>query len=479
MGKYRRLLLNTALFAANSVATKLVSFVLVPLYTAYMTAGEYGLTDMSLTVISLLTPLATLSIADAALRFMVGDPERSGEVAATSTGVTVASVAIVALLSPLLDLGAFGGLGDYKGWFLLAYATSALLNLCGNLARGRGEVKLIPICSAVSSLVTLASALALIGGMGMTVVGYFISVSVGPMVAIAVYLTLGGLGRLVISGFRGLARMSASALKSLWVPMLRYAVPLIPNSLFWWAQTSISRLFVTGMLGISASGMYAAASKVPNLLNTAYTIFQQAWQLSAFQQAGEGDVDRFYSQVFRALQAGMTVLCALLSLASPLIASLLLQGETYDAWPMIPVLLLANLMNVFNSFYGTVYTSTMHTSYIVKTTVVGGLVCVALTPALLPVLGTHGACVASAVSQGIVFALRARDSRRYIPFDAGWRFLAPTLVLLVVQAAVTALQVPGWQIASVVCLAVVVVLQGARMMPYARAALLAVRGRKQ
>ena len=71
--KYKRLSINTALFAANAVATKLVTFLLVPLYTAFMTAEEYGVTDMSLTVITLVTPLVTLSATDAAVRFIIGD----------------------------------------------------------------------------------------------------------------------------------------------------------------------------------------------------------------------------------------------------------------------------------------------------------------------------------------------------------------------------------------------------------------------
>ena len=60
------------------MATKLITFLLVPLYTTYMSAGEYGLTDMSITVISLLTPLVTLDVAEAAVRFIVGDRARGG-----------------------------------------------------------------------------------------------------------------------------------------------------------------------------------------------------------------------------------------------------------------------------------------------------------------------------------------------------------------------------------------------------------------
>ena len=247
--------------------------------------------------------------------------------------------------------------------------------------------------------------------------------------------------------------------------MLRYSLPLIPNSLFWWVGTSINRFFITGMLGIAASGMFAAAGKLPNLLNTAYSVFQQAWQLSAFQESGKEGLGSFFSSVFRVLQASMAVLCASISFFAPWLAAIFLQGEFYSAWPMISVLLIANLMNVFNAFYGTVYTTTMHTSYIMRTTVVGAVACVALTPALIVPLGTYGACVASAVGNALVFAMRARDSRKYIRFEVGWRALAPTLVLLVIQSAVTAAQIPGWHLISGVCLIGCIVLQGSRLFP--------------
>lgn len=476
-GRYANLLTNTALFAMNSVATKLISFVLVPLYTTYLSAGEYGVTDMSLTVIGLVTPLATLSAADAAVRFIVADRRHGGRYAAVSLALTLGSILVVALLSPLLDLEVFGGLGEHRGLFVLAYATSAVLSLCGEVSRGLGEVRFIAVCAAVSSLSTLVTALALIGWLGLGVTGYFVSVSVGPMVAIALYLAVGSVGRAFVEGARELAAAGTAAVRETLAPMVRYALPLIPNALFWWVGTSVSRLFVTGMLGIASSGMFAAASKVPNLLNTAYSIFQQAWQLSAFQESGREGVEEFFGTVFRLLQGCFTVLCALISFLAPWLAALILRGETFASWPMIPVLLLANLMNVFNSFFGTIYTSTMHTSFIMRTTVVGAICCVALTPALIVPLGTVGACAASAVSQGVVFALRAVDSRRYVAFEVGWRHLVPTVALLVAQACATALQVAWWRPVSACALLGVCALQGARLAPDVRRLVRALRRR--
>ena len=82
---------------------------------------------MSLTVINLAMPLATFSIAEAAVRFIVGDQDKKDEYVAISISITLLSVVLVTLFSPILDLDAFGGLGNYKAWFILAYATSAIM----------------------------------------------------------------------------------------------------------------------------------------------------------------------------------------------------------------------------------------------------------------------------------------------------------------------------------------------------------------
>ena len=44
MNKYRTLLLNIGLFGINTVATKLITFLLVPLYTYYLSTKEFGIT---------------------------------------------------------------------------------------------------------------------------------------------------------------------------------------------------------------------------------------------------------------------------------------------------------------------------------------------------------------------------------------------------------------------------------------------------
>lgn len=466
--KYTNLLLNSLLFAINAFATKFVVFLLVPLYTYFMSPKEYGITDMSLTVISLVTPLATLSIADSAVRYIVGDQGREDRYVALSFWITLLSVVIVSLLTPFLDLSVFGGLGKYKVQFVFAYAASALLQLCSEVARGRGEVRLIPVCAAISSITTCILAGGLIGLCGLTVGGYFISVTVGPLFAVCIYLTTGRLFVLICVGTRNLfdeGKCSSSPSKKILQSMLSYSLPLIPNSLFWWISTSINRFFITGMLGVGASGLFAAAGKVPGLLNTAYSVFQQAWQLSAFQEAKNMGLGQFFSRVFMALQALMLVLCSALSFFAPIVAALFLQGEFFESWPIMTVLLLANLLSVFNAFFGTIYTTTMNTGYIMKTTAVGAVTCLVLTPLLLVPLGVLGACIASCCGNAVVLAMRAMDSKKILVVDSGWRYLVPCLVLIAVQGILSLTQAHNRWLLSGACFILVCVIQTARLLP--------------
>lgn len=165
----------------------------------------------------------------------------------------------------------------------------------------------------------------------------------------------------------------------------RYSSIQVPNTLFWWLGTSINRFFITGMLGIGASGLYAAASKIPNLLNLAYSIFQQAWQLSTFQEYRKSDIGKFFSMILIPLQAVLTVGASFIMLISQLLASFMLQKSFYSAWTLIPVVLLGFYFSCMNTFYGTVYTTLMKTKYLMTTTIVGSLVCVIATAGLIPV----------------------------------------------------------------------------------------------
>ena len=102
-----------------------------------------GLFDTSAQVTTMVTPLLTLAIAESALRYVIDDKKRSAEYISTGFYVTLFSCFAVAAGLPLLDLKAFGGLGNFKLLFLLAYASNAFFYFLSDITRGLNHVKLM------------------------------------------------------------------------------------------------------------------------------------------------------------------------------------------------------------------------------------------------------------------------------------------------------------------------------------------------
>ena len=62
MERKQYLVKNTALFVLNVIGTRLISFLLVPLYTNAFTTLEYGTIDIIATITTILVPVITINI---------------------------------------------------------------------------------------------------------------------------------------------------------------------------------------------------------------------------------------------------------------------------------------------------------------------------------------------------------------------------------------------------------------------------------
>lgn len=441
MGKYKTLLVNIGIFGLNVFATKLIAFFLVPLYTSHMTPVQYGVADMAQTTQNLITPVLTLSIADAVLRFSVEGVENRHKYIGFGLYITLASCVLACILLPMLNLSVFGGLGNYKILFLMVYCAGAFQTLYSSVARSYGHLRLMAVSSIISSLVTCYLSVDLIVYKGMGVSGYLLALFVGSLVAITTYIAIGGIEGYLVVPMRSL-QIGKHDLQDL----LSYSIPLVPNSVFWWAGMGVSRFFITGSLGVAYSGLYAAASKLPNLINSIYSIFQQAWTLSAFQEIKNEGVEDFYSKVFKLLQLLLVVVCQILICGAPFLAHWILKDKFYVGWVYIPIVSIGVFLNCLSSFYGSVFTSSKQTGYLMKTTFVGALTCVVFSAFLTPELGVAGAALSMVACNASVFLMRAYEARTVLPFEVNWKLLIATIAFLLMQGLIPLIIDSGWAV---------------------------------
>ena len=62
--KNKALIIGTITYAIGNFGTKILSFLIVPLYTFYIMPSDLGDYDLLMTTVSLLSPLLTMKVSD-------------------------------------------------------------------------------------------------------------------------------------------------------------------------------------------------------------------------------------------------------------------------------------------------------------------------------------------------------------------------------------------------------------------------------
>jgi O-antigen/teichoic acid export membrane protein len=276
--------------------------------------------------------------------------------------------------------------------------------------------------------------------------------------------------------------------KRLWKDMLRYSIPLIPNTIFWWIISVSDRYMVSAMVGQGANGLYTAAYKIPTLITLICQVFAQAWTYSSVVEDDKEQRSDFFSKVFTFYLAILFVGASGIILFSKLFTGLLYHESFYASWQYIPVLTLATVFSSLVTFMGSVYTVSKKSLPAMLTVTAGAVVNIVLNFLLipselggisLPGLGALGAAIATLISYMVVFGVRAATSKQHVDFDMHLPLLFTNSVLVGTQAVLMVIEVPLWWLFESILLTAVLAINGKALLPYMKKMLSYVKKREK
>ena len=189
--------------------------------------------------------------------------------------------------------------------------------------------------------------------------------------------------------------------------MITYSLPLIPNSLMWWVMDASDKFIITYFLGVNANGIYAISKKLPTIIDTFHSIFNQAWQISAIEEADSANSVEFTSNVYKIYTYLLFLIVSGLLVVSRIVVEYLLSSSYYESWKYIPFLLLSVSFSSLSGFLSANFIANEKTSIIFKTTLYGAVVNTILNFILIPFIGINGAAIATMASYYMVLIIRA------------------------------------------------------------------------
>ncbi len=435
--KYHTLISNTAIFAVGSIGSRLISFLLVPLYTNVLTTDQYGTADLIITAANLLIPLVSLVIQDSVLRFGLSADVNHGSVLKNACLIFICGVVVAFSVMPLLSL--YAPIAEWRYYLLLITVSSMASTILYAYAKSKEQNKLYAIASIINTLVLALTNILLLVVYPCGVKGYLISNICANWAAVIVLFVFSRASKELRK-----SRFDFGLLKQ----MVAYSAPLIVNNLSWWILNSSDRVMVEHYCSPSALGLYTAASKIPALLSIVTAIFTQAWTVSSIKEY-DGEQDQtFYSNVFKYFSLAMFFGAALVILIVKDFMKIYVGTEFWDSWRYVPFLVIGTVYYSFASFFGAIYGALRKNVNVAVTTFAAAIINNGINLALIPRIGIMAAVISTAVSYCAIGIFRMLNSRRFFSFQIKFIHFALSSIVIIVQAIIITTNVSNYLISA-------------------------------
>lgn len=436
MKKYKYLLKNIGLLTISNFGSKILSFLLVPLYTSILTTSEYGTFDLYVVTVTLLLPILSIGIVNGVMRYALEKETNNKSVFSIGLiGVSRASLIFAIIVGANYFFNIIPTFNEFPVYFVLYFVSEAFYDLLSTFARGVDRVNDYAIAGIINSVIMLSTNVLFLVVFKMGLGGYFLANCLARIVP-TIYLAL----RVKAYKYISLGKRDKALLKD----MNSYSSPLVVNTISWWVNNVSDRYIITWLCGTSANGIYSVAYKIPSIINVFQTIISQAWLLSAVKEYDDEDKS-FYAETYKIYNVGLILICSVLIVFNQLIAKILFAKDFYEAWKYAPFLMISVVFGALTGHIGAVFTASKESKVIAKTTTYGAVINLALNIVLVKYTGAIGAAIATMVSYFIVWVMRYIYVKRTIEFKinlfkdltAYALILAQAVVMLLVHAIIT------------------------------------------
>lgn len=420
---YKELKQNTVIIAIANIGSKAIAFIMAPIYSYYLTTSQYGTSDLLLTTSNLLIPIFCLDVYEATFRYSNDKDYDENKIISSSFFICFPGI-IVSILVIFVAFFLFKEKVSYIFYTMAYVILGACIRIESQFARGQKNMRVFGATGIINALALFATNMLFLVILKKGLKGWLFSYLTAQLIT-SVYLCF----KCKIYKKIRLSYVDRSYIKL----FLRFCFPLIPTASMWWVMNASDRYMITFFLGISSTGIYSVANKMPAILSVFENVFYQSWQTTAISTIEDEDRDRLYSDVFNRYFHFLTIgVIGLLLIGKPMI--IILFAKDYNsAWIPLAPLIVGVLIHALAGNLGSLYSVFKSTNGALVSALVGAVSNIVLNMLIIPVLGIVGAAVTTLVGYIITLVFRWFDVRKFVSIRLNKDEAIICLLALIVQ----------------------------------------------
>lgn len=435
-----RLMKHSSIYVIGGVLNRIGVFLLLPVYTSYLTLAEYGSLELFYAISAVASGVLSAGLAHATLRFYFeyeSEIDRNLVVSTNlvlGTALGTAGAGAIVLFREQLSEALFGSPIAATGLAIMA-ATMVLelsTQICLGYVRAREASNMFLAVVLARLVVQVAVNSYLVIGLGAGVLG----ILVGNCVSV-------GFG-LVIAGVYTVRRCGLRVDVAKAGPIIRYSLPFVGSTLVGLVAANVDRLFIRKLLSFEALGLFALAlkfSKLPEqLIGEPFSRAYGSFRFSVMHQENAAPIQ---ARVVRLLLAVMLFAALGIQFFTIDIVRLMSDAAFHDATLYLPPLLLAAVLRVITYPLQTGILVQRETRQLFHINVMESALYIVSSLVLIRSMGIFGVCLAMALTALVTMLATDRVAQRYFPVRYEWDRIAR--IVLIFLAALLA----GWPLIAV------------------------------
>lgn len=430
----RRLWRSWFVYSLSSVASRLIGFLMLPIYTRVLSPEEFGIRAMVTVGVDLVGMVCSLGLTTAMIRHYTGDQGQQRRPIAVSTAYVTGAlvlgtgVTLGLLTAPWLATLVLGD-AAYAGFLRLGLISLFFINTMDiGLAylRVRERAATVALVSLSTLALTLTSNIVLVVVLRWGVAG----ILYGEIATFAIFSTLLAWLTLREVGVRvslGLARR-----------MIVYGAPLTLMPFAWLLVNRSDGVFLTHQGSLGAAGIYALAIQCAQVLLLSIVMpFRDAWDPGQFELARDPDAQRAYRRTFQAFTFTIIMAALAFAVAADDVIRVMAAPRFHSAATVVPILLAAHVVMGMSLFFNSGLLVKNRTALLGGVALVTAAVNVAANAFLVPRYFALGAASSRLIALLVMAALTYILAQRLWPQRPDFVALAKLVGLAVAGFAVS------------------------------------------
>ncbi|WP_397364248.1 oligosaccharide flippase family protein [Olleya sp. R77988] len=436
MSGFKSLFKQTFIYGLATVLPRMLSFILVPLYTdpKVLSVAEYGRVSFIFAYFVLFNVVLAYGMETAFFRFFNKEESKEKVTNTSAISLIISSVAILGIaflfrnqISALINIEI-----KYLNLVFIILLLDALVIIPFAWLRATAQ----PMRYAIIKILNVAINL----GLNIFLLLYLKGLADGDSIFNSIYkpdfeisyifisnVIASGITLLLLLPFYKKIKFSFDIV--LWKKMMRYAMPVLIAGIAYSVNETFDRILLEKLLPANIAeeqiGMYSACYKLALFMTLFATAFRLGIEPYFFSHSNAKNPQKNYAKILEYFVAFGSVIFIAVVVFADLLKPYIIRSEAYyEAMWIVPFILLANFcLGIYHNL-SVWYKITDRTKFGAYISVFGALLTLVLNYILIPKIGFKGSAIATLSAYAVMMLLSFYFGRKHYPIPYNLKKIA-------------------------------------------------------